>query len=170
MLKENLSRSNVLISLFSFLLILLSNLILRSYLLNSVGSDYFAVNVILTNTVNAFSIFELGVGVTVVFLFYKPVVENDRTKVSSLYFYFKRIYVYISVLTLAVSMPLVFLIYNFVSDVIGFYDFSFLYFFFLSFSWNDTLSAHSTLFFKQPSYFALYGACLVITIQKWAYI
>jgi hypothetical protein len=130
-LKDKLSSYNVLISLFSFLLTLLSNLILRSYLLNSVGTDYFAVNVILTNTMNAFSLFELGVGVTAVFLLYKPVMENDQVKVASLYFYFKKIYVYISLFTAIVSIPLIFFIYNFVSDVISLLSFSFIYFLYI---------------------------------------
>lgn len=130
-MKDRLSKYNILISLFSFLLTLLSNLILRSYLLNSVGTDYFAVNVILTNTINAFSLFELGIGVTAVFLLYKPVVENDQVKVASLYFYFKRIFIYISLFTAVVSIPLVFFIYNFVSDVISLLSFSFFYFLYI---------------------------------------
>jgi hypothetical protein len=125
---DKLSKYNILVSTFSFLLTLLSNVVLRSYLLNSVGSDYFAVNVILTNTINAFSLFELGVGVTAVFLLYKPIIENDSIKVAALFFYFKKLYFYISLFTGVVSVPLFFFVYKFVSDVVGLFDFLVLYF------------------------------------------
>ena len=127
-MNDKLSKYNILVSTFSFLLTLISNVILRSYLLNSVGSDYFAVNVILTNAVNIFSIFELGLGVTAVYMLYKPISENDNVKVATLYFYFKKLYLYVSLFTAVMSIPLVYFVYNFVSEVIDFLVFSTLYF------------------------------------------
>ncbi|EGR0998144.1 hypothetical protein EHJ37_24970, partial [Vibrio parahaemolyticus] len=114
------SRLNVALTVLTFLVILFTSLISRKFLLSSVGDELFSVNVILTNYINFLAVFELGLGITALFMFYNPVSKKMDGEVLKIYLFFKRIYKKVITLTLFFSVVGFYFIWKMLSDIIEF--------------------------------------------------
>lgn len=114
------SRLNVALTVLTFLVILFTSLISRKFLLSSVGDELFSVNVILTNYINFLAVFELGLGITALFMFYNPVSKKMDGEVLKIYLFFKRIYKKVIILTLFFSVVGFYFIWKMLSDIIEF--------------------------------------------------
>ena len=86
---------NVGISITFRILLLISNLLVRRYLISYIGNEVNGLNSLYVSILDVLSVAELGVGSAITFCMYKPIVEGDNDKVSALYGLFTKLYLII---------------------------------------------------------------------------
>lgn len=83
---------NVSVSIIFKIILLISSLIARRYLIRCLGNDVNGINSLYLSIMGVLSVAELGIGEAIIFCMYKPIVENDTDKVAALYRLFQKIY------------------------------------------------------------------------------
>lgn len=83
---------NVFVSIFFRLILFVGSFIVRRCLIKVVGNDVNGINSLYLSIIGVLTVTDLGIGDAIIFCMYKPIVEGDTYKVSSLYSLFKRIY------------------------------------------------------------------------------
>lgn len=91
---------NVTISIVFKVILLVTSLLVRRYLIRYIGNEVNGLNSLYASILDFLSVAELGVGVAITFCMYKPIVEGDTDKVSALYGLFTKIYWIIGILIL----------------------------------------------------------------------
>ena len=86
---------NVGVSITFRILLLISNLLVRRYLISYIGNEVNGLNSLYVSILDFLSVAELGVGSAITFCMYKPIVEGDNDKVSALYGLFTKLYLII---------------------------------------------------------------------------
>lgn len=94
---------NVVVSIVFRVLLLISSLLVRRYLINLIGNEANGLDSLYTSIVGVLSIAELGIGSAITFCMYKPIVDGDTARVSALYGLFKKAYLIIGVIIAAVG-------------------------------------------------------------------
>ena len=72
----------------SFLIAFIS----QALFIRLLGIEYLGLNGLFSNILTMLSIFELGIGNAIVFNLYKPIAQNDKDKISSLMYFYKKIF------------------------------------------------------------------------------
>ena len=83
---------NVGVSLISQVIVFLTALIVKSVLIKQIGNDINGLNSLFVGIISFLSVAELGVGTSIAFCLYKPIVEGDSQKISALYNLLKKLY------------------------------------------------------------------------------
>lgn len=91
-MKKRRSILNVAVSIGFKFILFVGSFLVRRYLIRFVGNDINGINSLYLSIIGVLSVADLGIGDAIVFCMYKPIVEGDTAKVSSLYALFKRIY------------------------------------------------------------------------------
>lgn len=94
---------NVVVSVVLRIILLISGLLVRRYLIKYLGNDVNGLNSLYTSIIGFLSVAELGVGSAITFSMYKPIVEGDNDKVSALYHLFTKVYLIIGGIIFAVG-------------------------------------------------------------------
>ena len=83
---------NVGVSISSKIILLLVALIIRRLLIQNIGNDVNGLNSLYTNIIGMLAVAELGIGSTIVYSMYSPIVAGEKEKVAALYSLYKKIY------------------------------------------------------------------------------
>lgn len=126
--------------------------IVRTIFIRYLGSSYLGLNGLLTNVLSMLSIAELGFGTAVTFSLYKPLANNDTSRINSLMSFYKRVYSYIGTIIFILGIALSFALKFFIKDYSLFPDIKIIYFLYLA----------NTIFW----YFLSYKEVLIIADQK----
>lgn len=78
----------------------------RRVFIDKLGTNLAGLNGIYANIVMMLSIVELGVGTAIIYSLYKPFAENDREKVKSYLDFYKKFYIKIGLVILAIGIAL----------------------------------------------------------------
>ena len=97
---------NAVTILFSQILILLLNFILRKVFLFYFNTEYLGVNGLFNSVVSMLSVAELGVGTAITFSLYKPLAQKDYDIINGLMYLFKSIYRIIGICILVVGIAI----------------------------------------------------------------
>ena len=81
--------------------------ILRTVFIKMLSAEYLGINGLFTNILSVLSLAELGIGNAIVYSMYKPLKENDKTKLSALITYYKTLYARIGTIILVLGLSLV---------------------------------------------------------------
>lgn len=109
------SIKNISISMFSQIITILLGFISRKVFLNNLGMDYLGINGVLSSVLSMLSLVEGGVGTSIIFNLYKPLAERDEDKVIALVQLYKRVYKFLAIAVLSLSIciyPIVITIVN----------------------------------------------------------
>ena len=98
------SIKNISVSLLSQIIVILLGFISRKVFLDSLGSEYLGINGLMTNVLSMLGLVESGIGVSIVYNLYKPLAEKDEKKVISLIQLYKKTYIILALIVLAVSI------------------------------------------------------------------
>lgn len=98
---------NVSVSIFFRLLLLISVILVRRFLIIYIGNEVNGLDSLYTSLIGFISVAELGVGSAITFCMYKPIVENDNAKVAALYQLFTKSYRIIGLLMLIIGCCLI---------------------------------------------------------------
>lgn len=114
---------NILNQILSLILVFISRTIFIKFL----GIEYLGINGLFSDVLGMLSLADLGIGTAVVFSYYKPLAEKNTKKISSLVFFYKKLYRWIACVTLIIGLliiPLIPKIINLdknINDILIFY-------------------------------------------------
>lgn len=142
---------------------LICSFIDRRFFIAILGVSYLGLNGVFKNILSILSIVELNIGSAIAFSLYKPLYENDKSKVSGLINFYKKIYSYIALIIGGLSLIISFFISDLFKD--NTFDNRTLQIMFLLFSLTTISSyffAHkrTLLYAMQKNYYVLIFDCL----------
>lgn len=94
-------------AMLSQVAIAILGLISRKVFLDHLGAELLGVNSLFADVLLLFSFADLGFGVAIMFSMYKPIAENDDTKVASLLHFYRSIYNYVILVLIVISFAFV---------------------------------------------------------------
>lgn len=97
----------------SYLILVLSNFIVRSVFVQQMGADVQGVSDLFTNIISMLALAELGLGTGLIYKLYKPVADHDVPRIKSLLRFYKRAYLIIGGVISAGGIVLSFYVYVF---------------------------------------------------------
>ncbi len=98
------------------ILTLVLSFVFRTIFLLVLSKEYLGLNGLFTNILSVLSLFELGVGSSIVFRMYKPIANSDVTSVGQYMRFYKKMYTTIGVIVLVVGLALLPAIKFFIKD------------------------------------------------------
>lgn len=101
------SALNITAGILYQLLMLLLNFASRTIFIRILGVEYLGINGLFTNILSVLSLAELGVGSAIVYSMYKHLAEDDKTKLTALINYYKKLYNTIAAVIAVVGLALV---------------------------------------------------------------
>lgn len=81
--------------------------IVRTVMIRVLGEEYVGVNSLFSSILQVLSLSELGFGTAIVFSMYKPIAEKNNNQVCALLNLYRKIYLYVGAVILAVGMMLI---------------------------------------------------------------
>lgn len=91
------SMLNVITGIMYQMSILILNFISRTIFIRVLGAEYLGLNGLFSNILTILSLAELGIGNAILYSMYKPLAQNDRTKLSALITYYRKLYSLIAI-------------------------------------------------------------------------
>jgi O-antigen/teichoic acid export membrane protein len=105
---------NISVGLMYQVIITSLSFVSRTVFINSLGINYLGVNGLFTNLLALLSLAEVGIGQSIMYSLYKPVAENDYDKINVLMKLYKKAYLVIALVILALGLSLM----PFLKDII----------------------------------------------------
>ena len=107
---------NVTISIISYILLLLSALVVRRLLIRYIGNEVNGLNSLYTSIIGVLTVSELGIGRAITYSMYKPIVDKDISGVAALYGLYKRLYIIIGAVIFVLGLLVMPFLPAFISD------------------------------------------------------
>lgn len=101
--KENSVR-NINFSLLNQFLYVFLSFIVRTFFIRILGSEYLGINGLFSNILMILSLADLGIGSAIIYSLYKPIADSDEELISQLMDFFRRVYIIIGVVILAIGL------------------------------------------------------------------
>ncbi len=98
---------NLIIGYVAQIGILLLSFVSRRVFVQFLSADYLGINGLYGNILSVLALAELGLGSVTQFFFYKPTAEGDFSKTSTLFSFFKKIYVCIAISVLTIGLAFI---------------------------------------------------------------
>lgn len=148
------SLKNISIGIFSQIILALVGFISRKVFLDNLGVEYLGVNGLLTNVLSMLALIEGGIGISIVYNLYKPLAVEDRERVIALIQLYKKVYTFLALIVLILSVLLFPFIQNLMREDSSISDIVIIYFLFVAKSMLSYLNAHkwSLISADQKSY------------------
>ena len=108
---------NVITSVFTNAVILVTAFVVQKVLVETMGSDYNGINGLFGSIISMMSLADLGIGTAIIYHMYRPVADKDQDKINSLLRFYKRCYIGISGIVLLIGAVVVFFLPFLVGDV-----------------------------------------------------
>ncbi|GGE30553.1 sugar translocase [Pullulanibacillus camelliae] len=105
-MRTNHSMKNMIIGMLSQLIIAGLGFISRKVFIDSLGADYLGINGLLTNVLSMLALIESGIGTSITYSLYKPLVNDDRRKIIALVQLYKKAYLIIAFIVCILSLAL----------------------------------------------------------------
>ncbi len=143
----------------SQILNLLLSFAFRTIFLLVLSKEYLGLNGLFTNILSILSLVELGVGSSIVFRMYKPIANNDVVSVGKYMRFYKKMYLFIGIIVLAIGlslMPIIKFLIKDAQEIPGDINIYFVYFLFV--------------FQSASSYFFVYKSAIFTADQRHYYI
>lgn len=85
---------------------ILLNFVVRTVFIKVLSAEYLGVNGLFTNIITMLSLADLGIGISIPYTLYKPLAEDNRTKIQALMKLYSKIYNAIGLVVLAVGVAI----------------------------------------------------------------
>lgn len=108
---------NVITSVFTNAIILVTAFIVQKVLIATMGSDYNGINGLFGSIISMMSLADMGIGTAIIYHMYRPMAERNREKVNSLLQFYKRCYIGISGIVLLIGVVVGFFLPLIVGEV-----------------------------------------------------
>ena len=115
--KISKSIQNVSIAFIFQILYIVSSFIVRTVFIRQLGNDYLSLNGLFSNIISLLSFAELGVGTAITYSLYKPLVEEDKDRVSAIMYFYKTIYRVVRVTILIIGLGIMAFLHYFINNI-----------------------------------------------------
>lgn len=109
---------NVLVTLSTNAIILVTAFIVQKILIMKLGSDYNGINGLFTSVISMMSLTDLGIGSAIIYHLYRPAAEADYDIICSLLRFYRNSYLVISVVVLIIGCVLMVFVPGIVGNVV----------------------------------------------------
>lgn len=106
---------NMMFSMISNVIIIITGLISQKFFLSYLGAEYLGLNGLFTNIISLLGIAEMGIGTSIIYHLYKPVSNDKIEEIKSLMFFYKISYRLIAIFVSVIGIGLI----PFLSYIIG---------------------------------------------------
>lgn len=106
---------NIIVSMIMNIITILIGFVAQAVFVRTLGSEYLGINGLFSNILSMLGIIELGFGSAIIYHLYKPIVENDTTKIKSLMKLYKSVYRIIAVIIFILGICLL----PFLKSIVG---------------------------------------------------
>lgn len=96
---------------------ILASFIVRIVFIRILGNTYLGLDGLFSNILTILSLSELGVGTAITYSLYKPLADKDKSKLKSLMYLFKKIYVVIGLVIFGIGFALTPFLSFFINDM-----------------------------------------------------
>ena len=86
----------------------------RKVFIDNLGTEYLGINGLLTNIVSMLGLVEGGIGLSIIYNLYKPLAENETTKIIALIQLYKKLYTILAIVIFMIGI----IIYPFLGYII----------------------------------------------------
>ncbi len=97
---------NVAVNLIFKVLLMFGAIVVKKIVIKYLGNDINGLNSLYLSIIGILSVAELGIGSSIIFCMYKPIVEGDKKKVSALYNLYKKMYYIITIVIFSLGIAL----------------------------------------------------------------
>lgn len=115
MSRSKKSIKNIFFNMINIFISLVFMFLVRTVFINVLGIEYLGLNGVFQNIFQFLSLAELGIGSAISFRLYKPLNENDYSRITALMTFFKKSYQIISLIIIVMSLSLL----PFLSNIVG---------------------------------------------------
>lgn len=110
-MKKNRSRTenatiNIIIGIIYQVIVVVTGFIARKIFVVTLDVNYLGVNGILNNIISVLSLSELGISSAIIYSLYKPIVEDNKEKISALIQYYHKLYNIIALIITIIGLLL----------------------------------------------------------------
>ena len=130
MRSEN-SIKNIISSFASNILVNILKFVCRIIFVRTISEIYLGVNGLLSNVLGLLALAELGIGTAINYSLYKPIAENDNSKIRSLMKFYRKAYRIIALIVFVMGIILLPFIPYFIKDVTGIKNLELIYIIFV---------------------------------------
>lgn len=79
----------------------------RTVMLYTMGNEYVGLSSLFTSILSFMSLAELGIGSALVYSMYRPIAEDDTATINAIYALYKRLYIWIGFIILAIGLVMI---------------------------------------------------------------
>lgn len=108
---------NIKYSLYSQVIILVLSFISRTVFVSILGNEYLGLNGLFTNVIAVLSLTEMGIGSAITYSLYRPLTDNNKVKITSIMFIFKKAYTFIGIFIFFIGLLLASNLNFFINDI-----------------------------------------------------
>jgi len=98
------SIKNVSYSIVGHIIATIVSFIARIFFLRYLGSVYLGLNGLFTNILTVLALAEMGFATSITFSLYKPIYDNDYSKINQLLNYFKKAYYVVMIIVITLGL------------------------------------------------------------------
>ena len=107
---------NIRYSILNYIIIVLIKFLVRTIFIKILSIEYLGINGFFTNILIMLSLVELGIGPAIVYSLYKPLAYGDKNTVKAIMYLFKKVYIAIGGIILALGLLLYPWLDSFIKD------------------------------------------------------
>lgn len=130
-MRKTNSLKNIIGSMASNIITIIIGLVAQALFIKILGSEYLGLNGLFSNIITMLGIVELGVGNAIIYNLYKPIAENNTSKIKSLMNFYKKSYRIIAAIVLIIGIAIIPLLPFFIEEVTIDINVDLVYFLFL---------------------------------------
>jgi O-antigen/teichoic acid export membrane protein len=105
--REVNSMRNIIVGVINQVSILFLNIVATTLFIKKLGIEYLGINGLFSNLFILLSFAEFGIGTVMVYSLYEPLANEDTKKIASIYRFFKKIYIIMSLVSVLVGILLI---------------------------------------------------------------
>lgn len=116
MSRINNSAKSLISALGTQILLFIFNFVNRTVFIHTLGIQYLGLNGLFGNIILMLSLTELGFGTAIMYSLYKPLAENDRTQITLLMKFYKKVYRIIGLVITTLGLMLLPFLFHLIKD------------------------------------------------------
>lgn len=101
------SKKNAMAGLVGQFVKIFTKFLIRTVIIYYFGAEYLGLDGLFLNVISMLSLAEMGIGDAICFALYKPIAEKDHKKISSLLFFYRRVYLIIGFVVFFIGIVLI---------------------------------------------------------------
>ena len=106
---------NAIVAMIMNLITILVGFVAQKIFIQVLGTEYLGINGLFSNMISMLSIVELGLGSAIIYNLYKPIYENDKSKIQSLMLFYKSSYRKIAIIVAIIGLAII----PFLGSIVG---------------------------------------------------